>query len=95
MDVFFDNILENFRTINWEGPAMFGIIVLTTLAIFKQWKILLITLLTIVLGWGVQDLIIMNIANNMKIITVPLLIYCIGGGIALLLFLISFLKLAL
>ena len=95
MDVFFDNILENFRAINWEGPAMFGIIVLTTLAIFKQWKILLITLLTIVLGWGAEDLIIMNIANNLKVINMSLLIYCSGSVIVIILLLISFFKLAL
>ena len=95
MEVFIDNILENIRTINWEGPASFVIILLSIFALYKQWKILLITLFTIVLGWGTQDMIIMNLETNMKVLSLSLLIYCFGGIIALILILISFLKLAL
>ncbi len=81
--------------INWEGPAMFTIAGLAVLAIYRQWHVLLIVLFTIVLGWGAEDLIILNIETNMSIISISLLIYCAGGGIGLILALISFFKLAL
>jgi len=81
--------------INWEGSAMFAIAILAILAIYRQWHILLITLLTIVLGWGAQEIIILNIETNVQVISVPFLVYCIGGGIVVILTLISFFKMAL
>ena len=60
MTAFIDNIVWNLTHINWEGPAMFAIVLLSVFAVFKQWHILLLTLLFIVLGWGAQDIIIMN-----------------------------------
>ncbi len=95
MDTFIDNILWHITEIDWEGPAMFGVIMLAVLAIFRQYRILLLTLLTIVLNWGAGDLIIQNLETNMQVISVSLLIYCIGGGIILILCLISFFKLAI
>lgn len=92
MDAFIDLILNKLSTFNWEGPAMFTIIFLAFLAIFRKWSILLITLLTIVLGWGAEDLMIMTIETQHEIISLPFIIYCVGGGIALILFIISVLK---
>lgn len=94
METFIDNILWHITEIEWEGPAMFGVIILAVLAVFRQYRILLLTLLTIVLGWGAENLIVQNIETNMQVISVSLLIYCIGGGIVLILCLISFFKLA-
>ena len=67
--------------INWEGSAMFVIAILAILAIYRQWHILLITLLTIVLGWGTQKIINLNIETKVQDISVTFLVYCIGGGI--------------
>lgn len=94
METFYRNILAQLSSINWDGPAMFVIIVLAVLALFKQWRILLITLLTIVLGWGAQDLIITNIATGADIVSVPLVVYCVGGGLIIILSLIAFLRIA-
>ena len=94
MDVFIENIMCNLTHIDWEGSAMFAIVMLSVLAIFKQWHILLLTLLFIVLGWGAQDIIIMNVETDMKIMSLPLFVYFIDGGIVIILSLISFLKLA-
>jgi hypothetical protein len=81
--------------VDWEGPGVFAIILLTILALFRKWKILLITLLTVVLGWGAQDIIVMNLETNMRIISLSLLIYCIGGGLMIILSLISFFRMVL
>ena len=46
------------------------------------------------LDWGAQDIIIMNVETDMKIMILPLFVYFLGGGIVIILSLISFLKLA-
>jgi len=99
MATFINSIIINLTSIEWEGIAIFTILFLVFLAIYRKWVVLLLTLLTIVLGWGAQDVIITNIAsytNNPNqvpmIVDVPLIIYCTGGVMAIILLLISFLK---
>ena len=99
MATFINSIIINLTSTEFEGLAIFTILFLVFLAIYRKWLVLLLTLLTIVLGWGAQDLIITNITsytNNPNqvamIIDVPLIIYCSGGVIVIILLLISFLK---
>ncbi len=82
----------NFSRITWDVPAMFAIIVLSMFALFRQWHIVMLTLPIIVLGWGAQDIIIMNAASVAKVTSLPLVIYCVGGGLVVILSLIAFLK---
>lgn len=86
------NMLEHLRTINYEGPAMFVIVFLALLAVFRRWSILLITLLIIALGWGAQDLIIMNILTQNTVVSIPLLVYGAGGLLVVALCLLAFYK---
>lgn len=90
MDNLTANILEHLRTINYEGPMMFVLVFLALLAIFRRWSILLITLLVIVLAWGAQDLIITNMQTESTVVSIPLLIYGVGGLLVVLLCLLSF-----
>ena len=92
MDALFDIVINNFKEINWSGSAIFVVIILVILLIFRKWSMLLLILLTIVLGWGAQDLIITNLQSELELISVPLVIYCVGGGTVLVLALISFFK---
>lgn len=92
MDYMISTIMRHIKTIDYDGPAMFVIIFLTLLAVFRKWTILLVTLLVIVLGWGAQDLIIMNMRTNSAMVSIPLLIYSTGGVVILLLILFSFYK---
>jgi len=92
MDAFVDLILYNLENINWDGPAVFVVLILAALVLFKKWTIFLLVLFTIVLGWGAQDLIITNFESDLEIVSVPLIIYTIGGGTVLILALISFFK---
>ena len=95
MESFIENIIMNFKAVSWEGPAMFMIIVLAFLSVFRQWHILLLVLMTIVIGWGAEDIMLLNIATNNNVVSLSLVIYCCGGGIALILSLMAFLKYAL
>jgi len=92
MDAIVNMVLQNLKSINWDGPAIFVVIILAVLVILRKWAMLLLVLLTIVLGWGAQDLIITNLESTQKVISVPFVIYCVGGGTILLLALVSFFK---
>lgn len=92
MGYMLDKIIQNLKGINFEGPAMFVLVLLALMAVFRKWSILLITLLVIVLGWGAQDIMIMNIKTQSTLINLPLLIYGAGGFIILVLILYSFYK---
>lgn len=85
-------ILEHLKAINWSGPALFVVIILAVLLILRKWSMLLLILLTIALGWGAQDLIITNLETKNEIASVPFVIYCIGGGLIIVLTLVSFFK---
>jgi len=95
VNIFIDNIIWHITEINWEGPAMFAVIILTILAVFRQWHILLLLLLTVVLGWGAEDFIVFNLETNMRVISLSFMIYCVGGGLILMFCLISFFKMAM
>jgi len=92
MDMFIDTIMYNLESINWDGPAIFVVLILAILIIMRKWSMLLLIVLTIVLGWGAQDLIITNLDSDQELISVPLVIYSVGGGTILLLALYSFFK---
>ena len=92
MEYLMGKIIENLKSVNFEGPAMFVIIFLALLGVFRKWSILLITLLVIALGWGAQDLIILNIKTQSTVFNLPLVIYGAGGLFILVLVLFSFYK---
>jgi hypothetical protein len=92
MDIFIDLAKEQIMNINWDGPALFVLIILAILLILRKWSMFLLIVLTIVLGWGAEDLIITSMGTDQEIISVPFLIYCIGGGAIIILALISFFK---
>ena len=85
-------ITENLKATDWSGPALFVVIILAILLILRKWSMFLLILLTVVLGWGAQDLIITNLESSQKVISVPFVIYCAGGGIIIILALVSFFK---
>jgi len=92
MQTLVDMILTNLRETDWSGPALFVVFILAVLVVFRKWAMFLLILLTVVLGWGAQDLIITNLESSREIISVPFVIYCVGGGTVILLAIISFFK---
>lgn len=95
MQAIIDSITAHASAINWNGPAAFIAVVLVVLLIFQRWSMFLIVVLTVVLGWGAQDFIVMNLDNGKQVITLPFLIYAGGGGILIILLLYRFFKSAL
>ena len=75
-----------------DSTASFIGILLISLAIIGKWRILLMTLAVVVLGYGASDLVIMNIESSSQVVTVPLLVYCIGGATLIVLYLITFIE---
>ena len=89
---FFSNIISNITGIDWQGPAVFAIIALAVLALFQKWRIVLLTLLTVVLGWGAEDMMLLNVDTNQKIVSVSLLVYVVGGIYVIILALFEFMN---
>ena len=92
MSGFIDLILENLRTINWEGPAAFVVAVMAVFVFFRKWSLILLVILTVVISWGAEDLIILNLESKNEVISAPLLVYIVGGLTVFLLALFSFYK---
>ena len=92
MEGFFELILDNLSTINWQGPAAFVVAVIVIFAIFRKWSLILLIIFTVVLSWGAEDLIILNMESNDQIISAPFLIYIVGGIAVFFLTLFSFYK---
>ena len=92
MNGLMDKILNVIKTYNWNSPFTFVIIILVALIFLRKWTIFLIVLLTAVIGWGAQDLMITNMNTNKEIISLPLIIYGVGGLLFIVLSLITFYK---
>ena len=92
MEGFIDLLMDHLSTINWQGPAAFVVAVLAIFAIFKKWSLILLILFIVVLSWGAEDLIILNMESQDQVISAPLLIYVVGGVAVLFLTLLSFYK---
>lgn len=74
---------------------MFVVVILAVFAVFRQYHVLLLTLFVIALAWGAQDMMVMNLETQRRIISLPLLIYVVGGGLVLILSLLSLFKTAI
>ena len=92
MDALIQAALEYIQTYNWNSPFTFVMVVLVGLLILKKFAIFLIVLATVVIGYGAQDLIITSAATDKEVVSLPLIIYGIGGFAFIVLSLISFYK---
>ena len=92
MENLLDKIIGNLTAINWEGPAAFVVAILSIFAFLRKFFLVLLIILTIVIGWGAEDLILLNMETNDKIINAPLLVYVVGGIAVFFLALHSFFK---
>ena len=90
MDALTQPALEFIKNYNWNSPFTFIIVVLLGLLILKKFSMFLIVLVTVIIGWGAQDLIITSSTTNREIVSIPLIVYGIGGVAFIVLSLISF-----
>ena len=90
MDALIQSALEYIKNYNWSSPFTFIIVVLLGLLILKKFSMFLIVLATVVIGWGAQDLMITSATSNKEIVSLPLIIYGVGGVAFIVLSLISF-----
>lgn len=90
MDSFIQPVLDFIQSYNWNSPFTFVLIVLAGLLIMRKFSIFLIVLATVVIGWGAQDLMITSVGSNKEIVSMPLIIYGVGGVAFIILSLISF-----
>ena len=92
MDSLIDNILANLSAVTLEGPAAFVVALLALFAFLRKYSLVLLIILTIVLAWGAQDIILISMTTDEDIITLPLLIYAVGGVCIFVVAIFSFFK---
>ena len=92
MEGFIDTIIEHLTNINWKGPAAFIVAILAVFAFLRKFFLMLMIILTIVIGWGAEDIILFNLETNNRMISASFLVYIIGGVSVFLLALYSFFK---
>ena len=92
MDQLIAKVLSNLQHINWESPAAFVVALIAVFALMKRWSLVLLIVLTIVLGWGAEDMIVLNLTTEDRIVSLPFLIYIVGSVVVFLFAMTSFFK---
>jgi hypothetical protein len=92
MDTIIAKITQHLYAVNWEGPAVFVLAILAVFALMRKWGLILLILLIVVIGWGAEDLIVFNLNTKANVISVPLMVYIVGGVIVFVLAFISFFR---
>ena len=92
MDQLISKVLSNLQHINWESPAAFVVALIALFALMKRWSLILLIILTVVLGWGAEDMIVLNLTTEDRIVSLPFLIYIIGSSVIFLFAITSFFK---
>ena len=92
MESLVDIIMERLSNINWEGPAAFVIAIMALFAFFRKFSLVLLVILIVAIGWGAEDLILLNMKTKSELISLPLLIYAVGGVAIFVLAMFSFFK---
>jgi hypothetical protein len=91
-----DAMVEMLRTfiqhVNWQSPFSFVIIAVCLLALAGRWGSVLMVAATGILAAIAHNLIIMNIQTTQEIASVPAAIYCIGGIVIGVVFVVSFVR---
>ncbi len=87
-----ETVINIIRNYNWESPFTFVMVILVALVFMRKWSIFLLVLLTAVLSWGAQDMIIMNLETKQQILDLPVIIFVVGGVMFIVLTLVSFYK---
>jgi hypothetical protein len=92
MDIIIAKVTQHLSAVNWEGPAIFVLAILAVFALMRKWSLILLILLIVAIGWGAEDLIVFNLSKKSNVISVPLMIYIVGGVVVFVLALISFFR---
>ena len=92
MDALTQGVVEYIKHYNWNSPFTFIIVILIGLLILKKFSIFLLVFGTLIIGWGARDLMITHASTNKDLISIPFVVYCVGGLLFIVLSLISFYK---
>ena len=78
-----DALLEYFRGITWEGPAIIVAVFLVIFIVLRQWGIICVIVITLFFAALSKNLMIMNGKTDVPVVSMSMLIYCTGCGIIL------------
>ena len=92
MEALIETAFNNIRAYNWDSPFTLVIVFLAGLLIMRKWSLFIILFSAIVFGWVARDLIVWSLKIAKEIIGVPLIIYCVGGFLFMVLLFIKIIK---
>jgi len=87
-----DALIEYFREITWEGPAIAVAVFLVIFIVLRQWSIIFIIVITLFFAALSKNFMIMNGEEDVPVISMSMLIYCAGCGIILIMVISNHLK---
>lgn len=87
-----DALIEYFRGITWEGPAIAVAVLLVIFIVLRQWSFVFIIVITLFIAALSKKLMIMNDEADVPVISLSMLIYCTGCGIILIIAVKKYLK---
>ena len=79
MDALVQVVVQNFQAYDWNSPLTIVFVLLAILGIMRKWGMFATLAVTIMLGIGGANLIVMNAATAEAVISVPMIAYAIGG----------------
>ncbi len=87
-----DALLEYFKGITWDGPVIAVAVFLVIFIVLRQWSFVFIIVITLFIAALSKKLMIMNDEADAPVISLPMLIYCTGCGIILIIAVKKYLK---
>ena len=87
-----DALIEYFRGITWEGPAIAVAVFLVIFIVLRQWSIVFIIVITLFIATLSKNLMILKGDKGMPVVSMSMIIYCIGCGIILIMVVSKYFK---
>lgn len=78
-----DALIEYFRGITWEGPAIIVVVFLVIFIVLRQWSIIFVIVVTLFFAALSKNLMIKNGETDVPVVSMSMLIYSAGCGIIL------------
>jgi hypothetical protein len=92
MEALVQVVSDNIQSYDWNSPFTMLIVIMGFLALLKKWGMFMTLMITIILGIGGTNLIIMNAETAKQLVSVPMFVYTAGGIVLAIVTLFSYIK---
>ena len=81
MEGIIETVKGYLQSINWQGPAAFAATAIVILAIMKQWKLIVLVFVVLIIGLNIENYWVIDLELNGVPITTPVIVYLAGAVI--------------